>query len=58
LHAIDYRKNYYKMMTRIFLKGMGMMVLASTSIAQAKNELPNIVYILADDPGYGDLGWR
>lgn len=42
--------------TKVILNGMGAMLVASTSCAGTKNTQPNIVYILADDLGYGDVG--
>ncbi len=44
------------MRTNNVINGLGVLLLAATSSAEAKNEQPNVVFILVDDMGWKDLG--
>jgi arylsulfatase A-like enzyme len=59
MNRCNFRRNEMKLMrmlgTLLALAGLGLGV-ASTALAQAPAKKPNILFIVSDDTGYGDLG--
>ncbi len=52
-------KNIFKMKSKIkFLGILSLLLLFTTTVtfAQKKNKKPNVVFMLADNVGYGDVG--
>src|SRR5690242_13457225 len=46
------------MFTRILIGILGLVILTPAALAQGKGKQPNIILIITDDQGHGDLGFH